>query len=198
MRLSTIREDKRRVFFVDLDETLICSELASDTQRRLEHGYHLPEAIPLIKSSPTIEVRGENYVIVPRPHVSEFIESLNNMGDVYILTSSDPEYANKIVDVLNISAQVLSTRDFEASSPEQMEDPNRGPGSIKRLIGDVEFVLIDDLPLDCSGMNRKMNLLGVEDSQDHGKYSVQVKRWVLGGRFFDPNDTELLDILRQL
>jgi len=209
MKLSAILENVNgRTFFVDLDETLIVSvyesyeELLkkldeyknseSKLKKRMLEKY-TPEVINLYKNGYYFEIAGQNFTIIPRPHLHEFINSLSAKGDVHILTSSHPSYANQIVNAFDIPVKsVLSTRDYR-QDPWDSETKHRNENAIiaKELgITDHELILFDDLPDDTVGIDTKLKMLGPNSR------NIEVDPWTESVLSLD--DTGLLDALNQL
>jgi hypothetical protein len=209
MKLSAILENVNgRTFFVDLDETLIYSAYESyeellkklDTYENLESQLkkkmlkkYTPEVINLYKNGHYFEIAGQNFTVIPRPHLHEFINSLSAEGDVYILTSSHSSYANQIVSAFDIPVKsVLSTRDYRQNSwdPEtRLRDENAIIAKELGITGH-ELILFDDLPDNTTGIDMKLKMLGPNSR------NIKVDPWTESVLSLD--DTGLLDALSQL
>ena len=206
MKLSTILENvSGRTFFVDLDETLIVSvrksyeELLkkldeyknseSKLKKRMLEKY-TPEVINLYKNGYYFEIADQNFTVIPRPHLHEFINSLSAKGDVHILTSSRSSYANQIVNAFDIPVKsVLSTRDYHQDPGGKYKDEN---AIIAKELGitDHELVLFDDLPDNTAGIDMKLKMLGSNSR------NIKVDPWTESVLSLD--DIGLLDALNQL
>lgn len=177
--------NKKRFIFLDLDETLVHKIEIGWLKDTPENANYAPLLIsgqhpyPEIK---TIKSEGKAFHIFPRPRLYEFLETINELADCYLLTHSKQDYCETIIKKYNLGKYIkncFSTRKNEPTSVAQKLD-----------LQNSLWILVDNMRITSVEVVNKMRILGLvfPDEQDvHGegmriirearKHFVQVDDW---------------------
>jgi len=161
------------VILVDLDETLI-------------HSVSLSR-FPYF----SLDLEQDNilnmYKTCLRPFCREFLESLNDFGDVVLCTASTEDYASKILETFNLTGYFSGFIFREQLS-----------GSVKLDYSDL--LLIDNLPLKSNDIRIKLTCVGVPYKKLSRTNNSKLRSYHLKVHDFlgDDTDTHLLDVFEKV
>ncbi|KAK9153117.1 hypothetical protein Sjap_000597 [Stephania japonica] len=122
---------EKRTIFLDLDETLIHSQL------------DLPSVPYDFIVRPIIESQLMNFYVIKRPGVDEFLKSVSGKFEIVVFTAGLREYASLVLDRLDPD-NVISYRLYRDSCTEQSGRFVKDLGDLGRDLKNV--VLVDDNP----------------------------------------------------
>lgn len=161
------------VILVDLDETLI-------------HSVPLSR-FPYFSLDLEQDSILNTYKTCLRPFCREFLESLNDLGDVVLCTASTKDYASEVLETFNLT-EYFSEFIFR----EQLS------GQI--LLDYSDLVLIDNLPLKSDDIRIKLTCVGVPYRKLNRINKSKLRSYHLKVPDFlgDDTDTHLLDIFEKV
>jgi len=165
---STENKVLRKQLVLDLDETLICTEVIASNPLFVKHSFSFKT-----ENHGTFNVR-------KRPHVDHFLTTVAQWYEVSIFTASIKPYANPIIDHLDPHKTLISRRYFRDSAKQQRN--GLYVKELKHIYGDLSKVLIvDNLPL------------SYETNKENG---IDIKTWLGDQR--DEALLELLPLLEKI
>ena len=158
--------------FLDLDETLVRTRIVSKNEETK------PED-KLLKNE------NSTYITTLRPHAIKFINALKEKANVYIFTNGEQKFQEKVIK--------LHSLPIEKNHIFGRENYNKVPQS-------NNFILIDDLEFNTSGVQGKLNALGLNPEYDQKKFEYKPINNFMKIKAFlgDPDDNELLNILPKI
>jgi hypothetical protein len=149
-------EDQKKFVFCDLDETLVHSMEVGWLKDSPQNKKYAAMVVPGKQPYPDvfrIHSKGQERYVFPRPGCLQFLKSVSSFAELYLLTHSKREYAEKVCTGLKCDKYIkgiFSTRDV-------------GPGVLgKRFRLDAaRWVLVDNLDERSIEIVNKMRILGL-------------------------------------
>lgn len=136
--------------------------------------------IARLRASTSFEVTGAKFTAVVRPDAREFLETLSGHGEVHLLTSAHPLYAERALESMGLRPLVgnlYSLKEMTVPTP----NPHKAP-----------WVLIDDLSPEANGPQTKCKW--VDPLCIPAAHTFQVPVWNSRGK----NDSELMAVLPEI
>jgi hypothetical protein len=186
-RLWLENEEKkaRRIVFSDLDETLVHNQEIGWLKDHPKNKNYAKMLVPGKHPFPEVikfHAEGEDKWIFPRPGCNEFVKSICEFADFYILTHSEADYARAIIKHLPFGKLVKGYFATHETAP--------GEVAKKLNLKDARWVLIDNMKPDSIEMIHKLRILGLGDpkmdpkaeakliASQACKHFVKVEDWV--------------------
>lgn len=170
---SILLTNKRKTLVIDLDETLIHSNSRGTTHVNSSQA-HIIEVRFSISNVSTL------YYVYKRPFCDLFLAKVSKWYDIIIFTASMKEYADPVIDWLEVSFPGKFLKRLYRDDCTLRE----GVGYIKDLRVISQYLLTDDLNdiiiIDNSPVSYAMNV----------DNAIQVEGWIS-----DPTDTDLLNLI---
>ncbi|KAI9500630.1 HAD-like domain-containing protein [Coemansia spiralis] len=155
------RSLKKKTLVLDLDETLIHSSPQGSYR-----AHHRIEVV--------IDKVACLYYVYKRPHVDYFLRKVSEWYKVVVFTASLAEYADPVIDLLDVQGKLISGRYFRESCVPHDSSYAKDLSSIDPDLSQI--VLVDNSPL--SYFINPTN-------------GIPIQPWING----DPKDEALLDLL---
>ncbi|KAJ2846055.1 Nuclear envelope morphology protein 1 [Coemansia brasiliensis] len=155
------RELKKKTLVLDLDETLIHSSPQGSYR-----AHHRIEVV--------IDKVACLYYVYKRPHVDYFLRKVSEWYNVVVFTASLAEYADPVIDLLDVQGKYISGRYFRESCIPHDSSYAKNLGAINQDLSQI--VLVDNSPL--SYFINPTN-------------GIPIQPWINS----DPKDEALLDLL---
>jgi len=165
-------ENKPNIF-LDLDETLVKTTFVPtsmlEDKELVEKINHLGGKI------------GSDFVTFLRPHAKEFIKELKSFANVFILTNGKRKFQKNIIKLLEIPIKeknIFGREDYDGSSNKLPQSENS--------------ILIDDLSLNTSGVQSKLNAMGINPKYDDEKFEYEPVKNHIKIKIFDLNPFDII------
>ncbi|KAJ2145975.1 Nuclear envelope morphology protein 1 [Coemansia sp. RSA 678] len=155
------RELKKKTLVLDLDETLIHSSPQGSYR-----AHHRIEVV--------IDKVACLYYVYKRPHVDYFLRKVSEWYRVVVFTASLAEYADPVIDLLDVHGKIISARYFRESCVPHDSSYAKNLAAIDHDLSQI--VLVDNSPL--SYFINPTN-------------GIPIQPWINS----DPKDEALLDLL---
>lgn len=103
-----IRRTKEYLLVLDIDETLVHSELTveQDRQKYSAQGKEFDKTIEFKNPNGTVDIYGVRY----RPFLQEFLERMSRLFDIAVYTASAKEYADAVVQHIDPDNKYICAR----------------------------------------------------------------------------------------
>lgn len=149
-------EGNRPLVFCDMDETLIHSMeegWLKDSKSNKNYAKMIVPGQPPYKGVAEIHDSGETIHVFPRPGLMNFLKEVTKFADIYVLTHSGGNYAEKVIKGLNLGRYIKDV----------FHTGKQKPNSLSKEFDLLErqWVLVDNLPLDTIEIINKMRILGL-------------------------------------
>lgn len=158
--------------FLDLDETLVKTRIVQTNEE--------------IKSDDkTFKYENDSYITTLRPHAIKFINSLKRKANVYIFTHGKQKFQEKVIELHSLPIH----KDHLFGIERYSKAPKLN-----------NFILVDDLGFNTSGVQHKLNNLGSFPEYDTENFKYKPINNFINIKPFlgDPKDNELLAILPKI
>lgn len=168
--LKTFKE--KPAVFLDLDETLVKTRIVSPNEK-------------INPKDKTFKYDDDSYITTLRPHTIKFINSLKTKANVYIFTHGNQKFQQKVIELHNLPIH---------------KDHLFGRERYNKVPQLDNFVLVDDLEFNTSGIQHKLNSLGSFPKYDTENFEYKPVNNFINIKPFlgNPEDNELLKILPEI
>lgn len=113
-------------------------------------------------SDESFEPWSDGLIVAPRPGLKKFMRSVNQMGEVWILSAGSPEYIPEALQEVGLFGMMKGWMSSQQPNPIK-----------SKIIRGRRWVLVDDRPARSSLTMVKLNQCG--GAGDHSKHLVQVE-----------------------
>ncbi len=161
-------ENKGTCFvFSDMDETLVHNMewgWLKDSKKNREYAKMVVPGKPPYPDVFKINAEGHEYHIFPRPGSTEFVKSVSKFADLYILTHSEKDYAEKVVKQMKWNKYVKGIFSTGEQEPESLGKKfSLQHAKNEKSDGGNKWVLVDNLPMKSVEICNKLRILGLGD-----------------------------------